>query len=384
MDNWRWRITAVFITIIFLFIVTLIPFLGLTYSTGEAAQKPVFVETTNGRHKLARLTHAHHAISLHELLLINPNAFVQTQTYTIQSGDRLADIATKFNIPVAELISLNQLTNPHLIFPGDVLLLPITQPKRPSEERPSTNQLYLPLLTSSNKKPETPQFYTVQRGDSLDQIARRFGLTSQHIADHNQLSNPRLIHTGTRLKIPQTTSFTPLIDSENQLSPATVDNLTAEQPIPVIPPTAVPIAPEPMPTATAVPQPTPVVPQNTPLIWPVESHSIIQYFHWGHAGIDVVMPTGSNIVAAADGVVEVAAWHAYGYGNVIVIDNYNGVRTLYAHLSEFKIAIGDTVTQGQLIGLSGNTGNSTMPHLHMEVVIDDKLVNPCDYLPNGC
>jgi murein DD-endopeptidase MepM/ murein hydrolase activator NlpD len=120
------------------------------------------------------------------------------------------------------------------------------------------------------------------------------------------------------------------------------------------------------------------------LAWPVDNHSVIKGFFYGHKAIDMLLPIGSDVRAAAPGVVEIAGWHAYGYGHVIVIDHGHGIRTLYAHLSEFVATEGQRVARGELIAYSGHTGWSTHPHLHFEVQKDRQGLNPCIYLEEGC
>ena len=92
---------------------------------------------------------------------------------------------------------------------------------------------------------------------------------------------------------------------------------------------------------------------------------------WGgyHHGNDYGAPVGSAVVAAASGVVErVRTGWSGGYGNCIVVRHPNGTNTVYAHLSKILVKTGQTVKQGQVIAESGNTGRSTGPHLHWEVV----------------
>lgn len=88
---------------------------------------------------------------------------------------------------------------------------------------------------------------------------------------------------------------------------------------------------------------------------------------WGrsHNGVDFAANVGDSIVAAFDGVVRMAKYNG-GYGNMIVIRHWNNLETLYGHLSAYKVKVGETVKAGQLIGLAGNTGRSTGPHLHFE------------------
>jgi murein DD-endopeptidase MepM/ murein hydrolase activator NlpD len=102
-----------------------------------------------------------------------------------------------------------------------------------------------------------------------------------------------------------------------------------------------------------------------------------------HTGIDLAEPLGTPVLAADDGVVALVGSGMTGYGNYIVIAHAGGLDTLYGHLSAALVAPGQTVQQGQTIGLEGSTGNSTGPHLHFELRINQKPVDPSPYLPPG-
>jgi len=102
-----------------------------------------------------------------------------------------------------------------------------------------------------------------------------------------------------------------------------------------------------------------------------------------HTGLDTVLPAGSPILAADDGVVILVGTGTTGYGNYVVIQHQGGLTTLYGHLSKALVKIGDAVQQGQPIGLEGSTGNSTGPHLHFELRIAGMPVDPAPYLPPG-
>ena len=84
-----------------------------------------------------------------------------------------------------------------------------------------------------------------------------------------------------------------------------------------------------------------------------------------------------------DGVVILVGSGPYGYGNYVVLQHTGGLTTLYGHLNRPLVKVGDQVSQGQPIGLEGSTGNSTGPHLHFELRIDNKPVDPTPYLPPG-
>ena len=100
-------------------------------------------------------------------------------------------------------------------------------------------------------------------------------------------------------------------------------------------------------------------------------------YRWGrqHKGIDIARPSNRNILAADNGKVESAGWDG-GYGNKIVINHNNGMKTVYGHLEKIEVKVGQTVSKGQKIGVMGSTGNSTGVHLHFEVYENGVLKNP--------
>ena len=106
------------------------------------------------------------------------------------------------------------------------------------------------------------------------------------------------------------------------------------------------------------------------------------YAHF-HTGVDMVEPFGSPVYAADDGVVVLVGSTSSGYGNYVVIAHSGGFDTLYGHLSTALVKAGQHVTQGTPVGLEGSTGNSTGPHLHFELRIGQKPVDPTPYLPPG-
>jgi len=153
---------------------------------------------------------------------------------------------------------------------------------------------------------------------------------------------------------------------------------------PAAPPAAAP-APAYQPAAVSEPEPEsePAPARaSSGYIWPFYS-SISQYFSGSHRGIDIdgFGRYGATISAAASGTVVLAAYQDYGYGNYVIIQHADGSQTLYAHLSEIWVSLGQYVTQGQGIGALGSTGYSTGPHLHFEVHIGGVQVDPLSYLP---
>lgn len=118
-------------------------------------------------------------------------------------------------------------------------------------------------------------------------------------------------------------------------------------------------------------------------IKPIVGGTLTSYYgqRWGrlHAGIDWGISTGSTIMASCGGQVISAGWNG-GYGYSILLQHADGRQTRYAHLSKILVSPGQYVQQGEKIGLSGNTGNSTGPHLHFEIIINGSTVNPLNYL----
>ena len=98
-----------------------------------------------------------------------------------------------------------------------------------------------------------------------------------------------------------------------------------------------------------------------------------------HAGLDLVAPVGTQIVATSPGIVTEAGWCG-GYGYCVTIDHGRGCHTLYGHLSRLDVIAGERVSMGQGLGLVGSTGLSTGPHLHYEVRVNGRSVNPRAYL----
>ncbi|HEY2219119.1 MAG TPA: peptidoglycan DD-metalloendopeptidase family protein [Gaiellaceae bacterium] len=126
----------------------------------------------------------------------------------------------------------------------------------------------------------------------------------------------------------------------------------------------------------------PATPSSAGLIWPV-SGPVTSPFgpRWGsfHQGIDIGVPTGTPIAAAAAGTVIYCGWES-GYGNLVVIDHGGSLATAYGHQSSIAVSCGQHVEQGQTIGYVGCTGHCFGPHLHFEVRINGSPVDPLGYL----
>lgn len=176
-------------------------------------------------------------------------------------------------------------------------------------------------------------------------------------------------------------------------------------PAPTVTPSLAPLATfTPLPVATEpaglgiLPSPTPtVVPPPSylggpapldyggegcaPSGWPAPG-TLTQYYKWYHRAIDIGVPLGTPVVATHSGTIRFAGWRTDGYGNLIILEN-GAFITYYAHLTEFNVVEGQQVGRGSVIGWSGSTGNSTGPHIHYEIRINDSEVDPLTFESRG-
>lgn len=100
----------------------------------------------------------------------------------------------------------------------------------------------------------------------------------------------------------------------------------------------------------------------------------------GHAGLDIGLKMGDSVVAAFDGKVRYAQYHAKGYGFLVIIRHSNGLETWYSHLSRLNVSVNQYVSSGQLIGQGGMTGRATAPHLHLEFRYFDTSMDPLKFI----
>ena len=98
-----------------------------------------------------------------------------------------------------------------------------------------------------------------------------------------------------------------------------------------------------------------------------------------HTGVDFAASTGTNVYSWKAGVVTNASWSG-GYGNFIVVTHYDGTTSRYGHLSGYAVSKGTVVEAGQILGYVGSTGNSTGPHLHFEILVNNNFVSPLNYI----
>lgn len=251
------------------------------------------------------------------------------QKYTVQEGDTLSTIAAQFEITTQTILWSNNLASTSTIRPGQ--------------------ELYI--------LPVTGVAHTVLSGETLDSIAQKFGGNVDDIVAFNGLVDASAITAGAELIIPEGKQPAP----PPVVKLASVGSIFSSKPA----------------TSGSAPAVN-AAPSGTKLQWPTTTRRISQYFGAYHTGVDIDGACGDPVWAAEAGRVVSAGWYG-GYGNQVVIDHGNGLRTRYGHMTTINVSNGQTVSRGQYIGSEGTTGRSTGCHIHFETMVNGRFVNPFSY-----
>ena len=352
----------------------------------------------------------------------------KTVIYTVKTGDTLGAIAARFKVSIAAIQSASGLrgdalklgqqlrvptggaavkvsaaTQKPVIVKTVAVVKPLAKPTvaKPSPQKPATSTV-------------TSGIVTVKRGDTLSSIARASGSSIATLRAINNLTSDALA-LGQRVRTvatpaakptpkPVSSAIAPSVTSKPNAAKPTV----TAKPVTIAKPPAAPSpAPVPMDSSAIAVMPTApsdvlegqidfkiVEPINPPaqinrferLLWPISGILTSRYgYRWGrlHTGLDIAVPTGTAVYAALSGTVQFAGWNRFGYGYLVVIRGVDSRLYYYAHNSRLLVRVGQFVPQGRLISRSGNTGNSTGPHLHFEVRIGGVARNPLAYLPSS-
>ncbi len=261
------------------------------------------------------------------------------ETIVVAQGDTLMGIAARFNVDVSTVLWANAAVlgdDVHALRAGQTLRIP----------------------------PVDGVLHTIAAGDTLESVAKLYGVTPQIIVDYreNGLADSNApLGAGRELIIPGGRRALKLwlIPSLPRGQQATADESFGQ-------------------CAGGY---TGAVGTGT-FVWPTASQTLDGYaFSAVHLGIDVRAAEGDAVFAADSGVVMYAGPNEQGYGNLIVIDHGNGFETAYAQLSEIAVACGQSVLQGSTIGAAGNSGSSERPLLHFEIRQQGQPVDPRPLLP---
>lgn len=253
-------------------------------------------------------------------------------TYTIQGGDTVSGIAKKFGISVNTILWANGMTARSVLKVGrDLTILPVSG-----------------------------VLHAVKKGETLGAIAKQYGTDIDKILAANRVRSASQIRIGESLVIPD---GKPPASAVRQVAPAAPARLGDIRDVFKAPPEGVA-------GQAAI---------EGKLVWPTDQHLINQYFKSRHPGLDLNGNLSNHTYAVDDGIVTFSGWNSGGYGNMILIDHGNGMVTRYAHHSKQYVGVGDHVAKGQVIGQIGSTGRSTGPHLHFELYVNGRRVNPLSY-----
>jgi len=264
-------------------------------------------------------------------------------TVTVREGQSLWAIADQYGTTVDALVAANGLQNPDLIRSGTQLVIPgVVGRAAPAPRRPAARPGPGTRLVAVR----------ISEGQTLWDVSRAYGTSVEEIVAANGLSSPDFVRAGQRLLVPVPAAA---------VTPRRVATAIAE-------------------SASSVASSAIALAQG--FIWPARGR-VTSAFGWRrwrhHDGIDIAAPYGTPVTAARDGVVIFAGWY-YAYGKAVIVDHGDGLQTLYGHNSRLRVRVGQRVRKGDVIANVGSTGNSTGPHLHFEVRINGRAVNPMKYL----
>jgi murein DD-endopeptidase MepM/ murein hydrolase activator NlpD len=252
------------------------------------------------------------------------------------------------------------------------------------------SSLQAPSTPEQTRQLPPPVSYRAKPGDSVSAIAAEAGITTATLLQINHLSSPAL-KPGERLIVPPVDGTMVTVDPNQslallaqtfQVDPETLRVLNRLGPKSRTPRQL--FVPSIRSAATSEPttadDPAATREHVVRFVWPTKG-VITQGFWQYHPGVDIANDVGTPEVAAAAGKVVWAGWGDYGI--YVEIDHSGGFQTVYGHMSQVLVSVGQTVSDGQEIGLMGATGRATGPHLHFEIRYMGVPQNPLDLLPQG-
>lgn len=294
-----------------------------------------------------------------------------------------------------------------------IMLVPVVSEELPGRSNPWEAPSPSAVLAAATENPELQTQesnkvrdriieYSVQEGDTISSIADKFGISQDTLLWQNNMSKTSRIKPGQGIEILPVTGISHKVQKGETIysiakkysaePQALVDfpfntfvndetfALAVGQTL-IVPDGTPPQAPAPAPRAFAYSTPDAgSVTASGVFVWPT-SGRVSQGFAWYHKGVDIANKEAPGILAADAGTIIVAGWpDNTGYGNRVIIDHGNGYTTLYAHLSQVYVVVGQRVKRGDALGRMGSTGRSTGTHLHLEVRRNGVATNPLEFL----
>lgn len=247
--------------------------------------------------------------------------------------------------------------------------------------------LHKPTIQETAKN---PSIYTVQNGDTISSIAQDYGVTIATVLDANNIKSSDIsnVKPGTNLTIPpySTTESLSWLDDINRIKAEKAAKEEADRKVRELAAAKnkrlalgnsrnVSYRES---SSTRQVDSSPFTGESGGgMIVPIQSKGISRGIGGGHTGIDYRADVGTPVQAGRTGKVsQITGGWAGGWGTSVVLDHGNGVTTRYAHLSKSAVSAGETVSQGSIVGYSGNSGFSTGPHLHFEMRVNGRVANP--------
>ncbi|MFB9266527.1 peptidoglycan DD-metalloendopeptidase family protein [Bradyrhizobium erythrophlei] len=307
-------------------------------------------------------------------------------TIIVGTSDTLDVLAKRYNVSTAEILRANGYKGPRALSPGQQLIIP----------RPTATAA-APAVAAPVGKPVAMAagpagVHVVNRGDTLNSIARQHHVSVAELARANNLDQSARLSLGMKLTVPgaKTAAAVPAAPAVAPApaampAPKVVATAQPQQSARLVQPTASIEQP-----AAAVEAPAVKSSEATGALptfrWPVRGKVITSYGAKTNGksndGINVAVPEGTPVKAAEDGVVAYSGNELKGYGNLVLVRHSNGYVTAYAHASEVLVKRGDTIKRGQVIAKSGQSGEVGSPQLHFEIRKGSSPVDPLQFL-NG-
>ncbi len=259
---------------------------------------------------------------------------------------------------------------------GDTLYSISRRYSVPLKDLINANNLHAPYTLHVGQVLSLPakQYHTVQRGDTLYSISRQYNVDITSLSRVNNLQTPYSLNVGDRLVLPASVGNVPAASYS-----------TAQSSAPSASSAAVKTAYTPAKSAPVTDSYVAPKARKTKFDWPVKGTIISGYGNLGSGrkndGINIKAALGTNVKAADSGTVAYAGNELKGFGNLILIKHPDGWITAYAHNDRLFVKKGQKVSRGEKIATVGSTGSVTTPQLHFEVRSGKKAVNPRPYLP---
>jgi murein DD-endopeptidase MepM/ murein hydrolase activator NlpD len=308
-------------------------------------------------------------------------------TIIVGTSDTLDTLSRRYNVSSAAILQANGYKGPRALSPGQQLIIP----------RQTAAAAPAPALTPPASKPvaAAPTVHVVNRGDTLNSIARRNHVPVGELAKANNIERSAKLKVGVKLTVPGAkTAAAPAAQS--------VPAAPAQQVAALTPPATRSVALAGAPQSARLAQTTTQIeekPAAEAVVKPSEATGALPTFRWpvrgkvittygaktngkSNDGINLAVPEGTPVKAAEDGVVAYSGNELKGYGNLVLVRHSNGYVTAYAHASELLVKRGDAIKRGQIIAKSGQSGEVGSPQLHFEIRKGSSPVDPLQFL-NG-